>query len=168
MVELGILRPDEPIELIEGELLVVAPQGPLHASRIMALQVLLGRAYDSRASLRVQLPLDSADDSLPEPDLALVRGAAADYTKRHPSGTEALLVIEVAQSSQAYDRDKARVYARMGVPEYWLLDLAAGRLEVRREPSPDGSYGSVQVLPREARVDLPGTPHSLPVSDLLG
>lgn len=168
MAELGILKPDEPVELLEGELIVVTLQGPLHASRIMALQELLARAYEGRAKLRVQLPLDSRADSLPEPDFAIVRGQASDYVEHHPTGADAVLVIEVAHTSQSFDRQKAVVYARMGVAEYWLVDLERARVEIRRGPTPDGLYTSTEILSGNACVQLPATTQSIAVSELLG
>jgi Uma2 family endonuclease len=168
MVDLGVLRPDEPVELIEGELVVVTPQGPLHASRVMALQTLLAQAYDGLASLRVQLPLDSGADSLPEPDLALVRGTPSDYAGRHPVGKDTLLVVEIAQSSLAFDRQKAAVYARMSVSEYWIVDLEHRRLELRSGPTQDGLYTSTQILSEEASVELPVIARSIGVGELLG
>src|SRR6266545_6472926 len=88
MVEAGILDPDERIELLEGELVVVTPQGPGHSSRLMALDQLLAEAYRGIGSVRVQLPLDASPHALPEPDIAVVRGSAVDYADRHPGGPD--------------------------------------------------------------------------------
>jgi Uma2 family endonuclease len=168
MVASGIIHPDEPLELLEGELVIVTPQGPLHSSRIMALQELLADCYRGSGSLRTQLPLDGAPDGLPEPDLAVVRGSAADYVDRHPAGADVILLLEVARTSQEIDRDKARTYARMGVAVYWLLDLTARRLEVRTSPLPEGSYARTSVLDPTETVELPALARTIGVADLLG
>lgn len=134
LVELGVFV-DERVELLAGVLLAVSPQGARHAQTIQRLTHRLVIALDRRAEVRVQLPLAVSDESEPEPDLAVV--APGDYSAGHPSA--ALLVIEVAETSQHRDRTlKGQVYAAAGVPEYWLCDLAAGAIEVHREPAADG------------------------------
>ncbi len=168
MVEVGIIDPDEHVELLEGELVVVTPQGPPHASRIMALMERLIELYRGVGSLRTQLPLDASPDGLPEPDLAMVRGTASDYTKRHPSGPDVILVIEIARTSQKLDRAKARTYARIGVAVYWIVDLAAGALEVRTEPRPDGQYARTDILGPDDVVELPALARTFRVAELFG
>jgi Uma2 family endonuclease len=155
MVEHGILRENEPLELLNGELIFVSPQGPAHASRIMALQELLSQLYAPLGKVRVQLPLAAGDDSLPEPDLAVVRGRAADYVERHPSGADTLLVVEVAKTSLAVDRAKAPIYARAGVQTYLLLDLASSTVEVRERPLNNGDFESVRILGTQDDLELP-------------
>src|SRR5262249_53193341 len=125
MVEAGILREDEPIELVEGELVVVPPQGPTHSAVVADLDARLHEVYTGAYHVRAQLPVAGTDDSLPEPDFAIVRGAPRDYVERHPTGADTILVIEVARTSQAFDRRKASTYARAGVPVYWLIDIVA-------------------------------------------
>jgi Uma2 family endonuclease len=131
MVQSGALA-GEPVELIEGLLVEMSPQSPDHAAIVEELTRHLSRA---RARLRVQLPLEVSSDSVPEPDLALV--AEKPPPDRHPR--TALLVVEVAVSSQQIDREvKARLYAGVGVPLYWLVDVPGKVVEVRGEPGPDG------------------------------
>ncbi len=132
----------EPLELIRGVIVRMSPQGAPHAAPIVLLNDLLVRALGDRAYVRVQLPLAGPDESEPEPDLAVV--ARELGFEDHPS--EASLVIEVARTSQDYDRDvKAPLYAEMGVPEYWLVDVVAKTVEVRRDPI-DGVYRDVVVV----------------------
>ncbi|MEO0325458.1 MAG: Uma2 family endonuclease [Myxococcota bacterium] len=121
----------EPLELIRGVIVRMSPQGAPHAAPIVLLNDLLVRALGDRAFVRVQLPLAGPDESEPEPDLAVVpRELGFDD---HPS--QASLIIEVARTSQDYDRDtKGPLYAEMGVAEYWLVDVAARAVEVRRDP----------------------------------
>ncbi len=156
MVETGILRPDEPLELLEGRLVRVSPQGPPHASVVGLLAEKLRAAYGTGYALREEKPLE-LPDSLPEPDVAVVRGTQLDYAARHPNGADAVLVVEVAVTSQVVDHEKARLYARAGVPVLWLLDVPARRLEVHTDPQADGRYRSVAVLAAEDEVAAPGT-----------
>jgi Uma2 family endonuclease len=166
MVEGGILGADEPVELLEGELVVTPPQGPSHSAVVSDLAVRLAAVYQPGCHVRAQCPLAGAADSLPEPDLAVVRGSARDYVEAHPTGGNVVLVVEVARTSQAIDRRKVRVYAGIAVPVYWLVDLAARRLEVRSEP--DGAdYRSTRLLGEGDAVGLPGVDAAWIVSSLL-
>lgn len=157
MVETGILGENEHVELIEGVLIEMTPQGPPHASLTTELCEALVRAYGGAASVRVGAPLDCSAHSLPEPDLAVVQGAARDYRTRHPFGREALLAIEVAYTSHTVDRIKAGIYASAGVPVYWLVDVPGRRIEVHEQPQPNGSYGLVTILKPGESVTPPGT-----------
>lgn len=166
MVDAGVLGEDEPLELIEGELIVVPPQGPEHASRVSAITTLLARRYLHHV-IRSQLPLVVGDDSLPEPDAAVIRGADSTFTSRHPRGDEAVLVIEITRSSHAIDRGKARLYAKGGAPLYWLVDLAARRIEERSQPIA-GEYRVTRVYGAGDEIALPELGETVPVSTLLG
>jgi Uma2 family endonuclease len=167
MVDAGILDEDERVELLDGDLILVSPQGPRHAALLAELRGLLAEAFGLSWHVRVQSPLAAGSHSLPEPDLAVVRGAPRSYLDRHPEGGDACLVVELAASSQDLDRAKARIYAAAGVAEYWLLDLVARRLEVRSEPGLDGSYRLFRVLRAEERVTVPGCGRELLVAALL-
>jgi len=130
---------DEKIELLDGVLVEMSPQGVGHAYAIQQLIMLLVPALVGRAVVRPQSPLAVSDDSEPEPDLAIL--PSGDYSRQHP--THALLVIEVAESSLRKDRRlKAALYARAGIPEYWIVNLADGLIEVHRA-SRDGAYSQV-------------------------
>lgn len=155
MLSAGILHEDEPVELLEGELIVMSPQGAAHSALLTEIRDLLAGAYRGRpVHIRVQCPLIAGAESLPEPDLAVVRGAPREYLEAHPAGRDALLVVEVAATSQAVDRAKAGIYAAAGVPALWLLDLAEGRLEVHTEPGP-GGYRFTRPLTPERGVHPP-------------
>jgi Uma2 family endonuclease len=130
MVEQGLFV-DERIELLQGALVEMSPQHPPHAGTIQRLTTLLAPALADRAEVRIQLPLAVSDDSLPEPDVAVV--APGDYRQAHP--TTALLVIEVAETSLNKDRlIKAALYAAAGVPEYWIVDLPGSSIDVYVAP----------------------------------
>ena len=138
LVATGLLD-DEPLELIEGALVRVSPQGAGHAEAIRRLVETLAPQVPQGWRLSVQLPLAVGDRSEPEPDVAVV--GDADYSHAHP--TSAVLVVEVSGSSRRVDLGlKARVYAAGGVREYWALDLAARVLVVHRAP---GSSGYAEV-----------------------
>lgn len=168
MVDAGILAEGSPIELIDGELIKVSPQGPPHIVAIQILAELLRKAYDGVAHVRTQGPILAAPDSQPEPDLAVARGAVRDYAARHPTGAELELVVEIAQTSQLLDHAKASIYAKAGVPVYWLVDLAARRVEVYSEPSaPLGVYAVTTILAETQTVQPPGRHEQWPISELL-
>lgn len=157
MTEAGILDEDEHVELIEGFLVAVTPQGIAHARVIQRLNGLLVRAVGQDLVVRPQLPLTLVD-SEPEPDLAVVRAEEAQSGDRHPH--TALLVVEVAGDSLLLDRGpKAALYARAGVPEYWIVNLGESAVEVRRTPDPAaGTYRETSVVPAGRTIVAAGVP----------
>jgi Uma2 family endonuclease len=141
LAEAGILREEERTELIEGEIVTMVPIGPEHVAQTTELRERIQRLFGKGYHVREQSPL-ALDESEPMPDLAVVKGKPADYKHAHP--TYAVLVIEVAQSSLPYDRTvKTSLYAKAGIPEYWIVDLEHRQLEVYREPieSPNSVFG---------------------------
>lgn len=166
MLEAGILREDEPVELLEGELVVMSPQSPEHAAIAERVARAIEAAYQTPAHTRRHSPLEAEPDSLPEPDVALVQGTVEVYLHRHPTGRDTLLVVEIASSSRSVDRRKAAIYARAGVPVYWLLDLVKRRLEVRSGPRLEGEYTETRILEPGEAVQIPGA-GQVPVADLL-
>ncbi|MCY4509331.1 MAG: Uma2 family endonuclease, partial [Acidobacteria bacterium] len=116
--------------------------------------------------VRTQMPLAASGDSEPEPDLAVVPGDALDYLDAHPSG--ALLVVEVSDDSLHRDRTvKQRLYARCGIPEYWIVALPDARLEVYRRPAGDGYRDAVFLRAGETIAPLAAPTEAIPVADLL-
>ncbi|MDB4989702.1 MAG: hypothetical protein JWN04_4880 [Myxococcaceae bacterium] len=166
MVEAGILGPDEPLELIEGELIEVTPQGPPHANVIRQLGTRLTRLYTG-LSVSQGAPIDAGPNSLPEPDIAVIDAPADELMRRHPRGDETVLAIEVAFSSHAFDRLKAGIYARAMVPVYWLVDIPARRIEVHEEPRADGRYRLVRILAGSDTLTPPKTSAVWTVDELL-
>lgn len=163
LVDLGLFA-GEHVELIRGVIVRMSPQGAPHAAPIEILTELLVPALLGRARVRVQLPLVAPDDSEPEPDLAIV--ARGDHGTEHP--TAAHLVIEVARSSAAYDRGtKAPLYAAMGVPDLWIVDVTNRVVEVYRQPHEDG-YQHMEVLSAGASITLVDFPDvAVAVSSIL-
>jgi Uma2 family endonuclease len=172
MVEAGILGEDDPVELIDGEIVKMAPEGKPHASAVRRAHIALQRVFGPQGYVQVGLPMAPDDASEPEPDLAVLPGTVEDFEGEHPS--TALLVVEVAESSLRFDRKrKGSLYARAGIPEYWIVNLKRGRLEVYRDPmsDPDADLGwryrTVRSLtPAEEVVPL-GTDQPIAVADLL-
>jgi Uma2 family endonuclease len=159
MAEAGILGEDEHVELIDGVLVAMTPQGRAHARVIQRLTRLLVRTLGDDVEVLPQLPLTLPDDSEPEPDLAVVRAEDAQSADHHPRS--ALLVVEVAGDSLRLDRgSKAALYARAGIPEYWIINLAESTVEVHREPEvAAGAYRSRTVVPAGqdlAAMSVPG------------
>jgi Uma2 family endonuclease len=142
MIEAGVLTPEDRVELIDGEILAMTPQGSAHATGVSLAQEALRTAFGRDVHIRTQLPLAFGAESEPEPDVAVVAGAVRDYRDAHPQS--ALLVVEVADATLPYDRDvKGSLYARARVPEYWLVNLAEAVVEVHRDPMvmPQGLFG---------------------------
>jgi Uma2 family endonuclease len=148
MIEAGILGEDEHVQLVDGMLVTMSPQGRPHAFVIQKLNRLLVRALSDDYEVLTQLPLTLGDDSEPEPDLAVVHARDGASRTEHP--TTALLVIEVAGESLRFDRrSKAALYARARVPEYWIVNLAEAAIEVYREPdATKGEYRETLVAQR--------------------
>ncbi len=173
LADLGILREDDPVELIGGRLIVAEPKGNPHAVAVGLALEALGRAFGRGWVVRVQDPVALDDESEPEPDLVVVRGSHRDYLGGHPN--RPALVVEVAESSLAFDRDhKGSLYARAGLAEYWLVNLVERVLEVYREPAADPlaafgwRYARREVLDPGASVTPLAAPSaSIAVADLL-
>ena len=146
MVDAGGFGPEDRVELLDGEIWEMTPQGTLHAAVCGAVLEALRRAFGEAFHVRAQSPLALDDRSEPEPDAAVVAGVPFDYLEDHPAS--GLLVVEVSETSLPHDRGrKLAAYARNGIPEYWLVDLTARQLEVYRQPAGD-RYASKQVLTR--------------------
>jgi len=171
LVECGVFSGGEAVELLDGFLVVREPQGGRHAMTVRMVEEALREVFRAGWDVRSQLPIALDSDSAPEPDLSVVAGSFRDYPSAHP--TSPALVVEVADTSLALDRgEKAALYARAGIREYWIVDLVNGQLEVRRDPMPDasagGRYATVLVLLRGATVSPLAAPDAtVAVADLV-
>ena len=131
--EAGILAPDSRVELIDGELIDMAPIGTGHASMTSRLNRLLVTRVQDRAIVSPGNPVLLPPWSMPQPDLMLLRPRRDEYATRHPDADDVLLAIEIAESSLRFDLGKkARIYAQHGIAEYWVVDVASRLLNVHR------------------------------------
>jgi Uma2 family endonuclease len=137
MAEAGVFREDERLELIHGEIVEMSPIGPGHGACIACLNKRFVLGVGDRAVVWIQSSARVAIDSVPQPDLALLRPRS--YRKANPTPTDVLLLVEVAESSLRYDRGrKLRLYANAGIPEYWVASVADEWLEVYHSPAGNG------------------------------
>lgn len=139
MAEAGILTQDDRVELIGGEIFDMTPIGSAHAGKTNRLNRLFARAAaDGIALVSVQSPLRLDAYNEPEPDVMLLRPREDDYQDRHPGAADVILLVELSESSLAYDRGvKLALYAKFRVPQVWIVDLRGAAVEVYREPAGD-------------------------------
>ncbi len=134
---LGLLGPDDHVELIEGEITQKFPMNSPHATALTLAYDALRLIFSVGFAVRPQLPLSVGGLSQPEPDVAVVTGSARDYGNAHPAADNAVLVVEISDSTLVPDQTtKAGLYARAGIREYWIVNLPERLLEVHREPVP--------------------------------
>jgi Uma2 family endonuclease len=146
MIEAGVLDEDDRVELLEGKIVCTSPQRPFHAASVQRSSRLLFKLLGDRAYIRTQLPVTLGNDSEPEPDIAVVRLDENEYSFRHPESPDIYLLIEVADWTNSKDRkQKARIYGKNQVLEYWILDLQKRQVYVSRQPE-DGSYREELIL----------------------
>ena len=144
MVETGILRDDDRVELIEGEIVAMSPIGSGHAACVRKLTVVLGSLLAGRTQASVQCPVAIPDWSEPNPDVALLVPRADYYANAHPLPRQVQVLIEVADSSLAYDTQvKTPLYAKAGIREVWVIDVKKKRVLVHTRPRA-GQYSAVR------------------------
>ena len=173
LIDEGILGEDDPVELLDGLLVVREPKHSPHSTATSLAVEALRAVFGPGWVVRVQEPVAAGRWSEPEPDVAVVPGAPRDYLARHP--TRPALVVEVAESSLRIDRTrKAAIYARAGIEDYWIVNLVDRQLEVHREParldSPRRRWGyrAATVLgPADLAIPLAAPGGDIAVSDLL-
>jgi len=169
LAEIGFLHEDDNLELLEGWLVPKVTKNPLHDSRVDLLDELLSPILPRGWYCRTQNVLVTSD-SCPEPDVAVIRGRSMDYERQHPTASNCALIIEVAASSVYLDRQKTEIYARAGVPEYWIANLEDWQVERMRGPQSDGTYVNHDVLRAtdQAPIQIDGVvAGNLPLNELL-
>jgi Uma2 family endonuclease len=163
----GLLDETDRVELIEGELIDMSPIGSKHAFRVDSIARALQRSPGNSLLVRVQNPVLLGDHSEPQPDIAVVKDK--NYSEAHPGAEDVLLIVEVSDTTLAYDRDvKLSLYARHGIPEVWLLDVNAGELTIYREPA-EGQYRLIRKPTRAEAVSpvlVPGV--AIALAEALG
>ncbi len=162
----GIFDPEEKLELLDGEIYQMTPQSSLHATAITLVEDILRDIYQRGYNVRVQMPLAVDALSLPEPDVAVVRGRLRDYRDAHPR--TALLVVEVADSSLTHDMTRKRPrYAQAGIPEYWIVNLSDYCLDVYHNPAGDDYEQHAVYRADESFAPISHPNRSIAVADLL-
>jgi Uma2 family endonuclease len=141
MAETGILSPEDRVELIEGEIVEMTPAGSRHVQCVFDLDDFFREVIDRGVRVSIQSPV-KLETSHPHPDVALLRGRS--YASELPTPADCLLVVEVADSTVLYDRNvKSGMYARAGIPEYWIVDLSQNSAVVHLDPVA-GEYAEVR------------------------
>ena len=150
MIEAGILNEDDNIELLDGRIVEMSPQTPLHAGTTQRSSDRIKELLAGQAHVRTQLPITLAT-SEPEPDVAVVCIDPGAYGDHHPNPREILLLIEVSYSTLQIDRrEKALIYARANIAEYWILDVSAREAYIYRNPAPGGYQSEIVVADNAA------------------
>ena len=173
LIDRGVLDEDDPVELLDGLLLVKEPQHSRHRTAVILVARALERAFGDGWFVQTQSPIVLDDRSEPEPDVCVVRGAPRDYVARHPS--RPALVVEVADSGLRLARGrKAAAYARGGIADYWIVNLVERVLEIHRAPAPRGPgrrhwrYTTIERLAADASIAPLAAPAAvITVGDLL-
>lgn len=158
MAEVGILDSEDRVELIDGEVIDMAPPGSWHAATVHFLAEVFVRAVEGRATVLVQNPMRLSQYSEPQPDLALLRRRDDFYRERHPQPDDVLLAVEIAATSLHFDREtKVPLYARHGIPEMWLVDIGNFRFTRYRAPQ-SGSYSLIDEPDLRAGLEVTALP----------
>lgn len=162
LVELNLIGPEDRVELLEGEIVEKMGQDFPHIAGIRSLAEALREVFGKGFDVSQQLPIRTPD-SVPEPDVLVLKGSWRDYASRHPEPHEVILVAEVADVSRLTNdrRQKLGIYARAGFGEYWILNLVDRQLEVHLSPLPSGAYGEVKIYSEDDSI------RGLKVGDLL-
>jgi Uma2 family endonuclease len=175
MIEMGWFLDGEPYELLEGHLVHKMPRGTPHDAALQAVTKRFFRMSPAGWDVRGQSAITLTGDSEPEPDLALVRGDENTYRDHHPGPGDIGLLVEISDSSRLIDRhDKGRIYARAGIPVYWVVNVVDKVVEVYTQPSgptADPAYAHRQDYPVGAAVPvvLDGNPvGTVAVADVMG
>jgi Uma2 family endonuclease len=164
MAAAGILAEDSRVELINGEIVDMAPLGWRHIAQHARLTALFNRRLGDRAIVWPQGALRIRPDSVPQPDLIVLRPRADEYRDGGPRPEDVLLVVEISDTSLSFDRtEKMRLYARAGVPEFWVVDIEGYALEVYRDPADDGYRDARRLTDGEITLAaFPGLSFSVP------
>jgi Uma2 family endonuclease len=168
MVEHEILPEGSRVELIKGAIVEKRAESPRHASTADHIAALLRGLY-LKEMVRTTKPLFISNHTVPEPDIAVIRGPASQYYERHPNSTEAILVVEIsdAHAAIAQDYEKVTYYARGVVPAYWILNISQRRLDVYTHPNKqERHYTRAAKYRQHDQVPLPELDRELLVKDL--
>lgn len=164
--QLGVLTPEDKVELLEGWIIEKMNQRPIHGFIVRLLNEFFLRELPTGWICQCQLPI-TTERSEPEPDLAILKGSHADFRHRHPAGTDCRLVVEVADTSLEKDRAKATIYHQAGVQEYWIINVVEKQIERYRladsksESTPEYLFPGSELIATFDKLEL-----SVPLSKL--
>jgi Uma2 family endonuclease len=166
LIDAGFLTEDDKVELLEGKIVKMSPQRPPHAGTSQRASDYLKARLAERAHVRMQLPI-TLSTSEPEPDIAVVRIDLGDYGNRHPNASDIFLLIEVAYTTLEIDRsEKAPIYARANIADYWILDVANRQAYIFRNPTPAGYQSETALQYNGVIAPLAFPEISIPLSEL--
>ena len=173
LIDHGFFDEDDPVELLDGLLLVKEPQHSPHRTGVLLVAKAVERAFGEGWFVQLQSPIILGHRSEPEPDVCVVRGAPRDYVDAHPR--RPALIVEVAQAGLQIARGrKAAVYARARIADYWIVNLVDRVLEVHREPARPGparrswGYASIETLAADSAIAPVAAPSAaIRIADLL-
>jgi len=167
MAQAGILKRSDRVELINGEIINMSPIGSIHAAVVNKISNFLKMLLMDQTIVSVQSPITLPPDNEPEPDICLLRPKEDYYSEALPTGIDIYVVIEVAGSTVAYDQEiKSPIYAKAGIPEYWLVDVNAMTIEVKSNPD-NGIYKQTRIYEKSDKLVLKGFGKEVPIEKLL-
>jgi Uma2 family endonuclease len=165
MAEVGILKPGDRVELINGEIYEMSPIGSRHGSVVKTLAMILNEIFKGEAVIGIQDPVRLDESNEPEPDISILKYRADFYSQAHPGAHDILAIIEVADSSLRHDKQvKMPLYANYGIPAYWIIEIATKQITVHLDPV-GNSYSSQRVYGIGDEIALLGK--TIVVGDLL-
>lgn len=164
----GILKEEDKVELVQGEIVEMSPIGPKHASTVTRIVRLLTEIFRDQYLISPQNPIQLGLDSEPEPDIVILKEKADFYATRHPKAEEVVFIIEVADSTLQYDKEvKLALYAQSGIAEYWIVDLQAHQLMIHSFP--DGNtYQQLKCFQSGEDVFSTLLPNTIALVDVMG
>jgi len=167
MIKAGILKESDRVELIRGEILEMAPISLRHSVCVTRLELLFHERLGRRAIVWGQNPIRLPDNSRPQPDVVLLKWRDDLYAGKHPGPEDVLLLVEVADTSLAFDqRVKVPLYAETGIPVVWLVNLSKNIVQVYEKPA-GAAYQDVRQVRKGEEVILPGLDATFAVNDIL-
>lgn len=167
MAEAGILEEDDRVELIDGKIIEMCPIGSRHAGCVDKIVAALNRLNRTDILIRGQNPLRLSRYSEPEPDVAIVKFSPDHYSSKHPTAEDALLVIEVSDSSLEYDKEvKLPLYASANIPECWIVNLEKKEIEAYHSPAGD-RYKNNELFLLDDEISIRPANATFKISDLV-
>lgn len=168
MFETGILTIQDKVELINGEIIEMSPSGSLHAAIVDRISNFLMQSLGNQVIVRTQSPVQISELSLPEPDISVLKPVKDFYAELHPQAQDIYLIIEVADTSYRYDKEiKLPVYAKAGIPEYWIINIERKEIEAHRAPHNE-VFSKVDIIQLDQKLTFQAFDLEIKAPSLLG